>query len=170
MKKRHHLPLFSARCWILEKLYEVSVWAYTRLFKMGVKPWDLRPEELSNYAPDTLGNRLGQFIQRHNFSIQDKLESHDVFHVLTGTGISVPEEISMQFLLYANGKRSIYGIFTAAIGSLLIPEYWATYKAAYQKGKTYVPLHEWDLKSMLHEPIASIQHRMTLLHNKPVIQ
>ena len=35
-------------------------------------------------------------------------EDHDVFHVLTRTGLTVKNEIELQFYLLGNGKRSLF--------------------------------------------------------------
>ncbi len=40
-------------------------------------------------------HHLGYFLTKNNFSLQSKLENHDVFHVLTNIGITVPDEIAM---------------------------------------------------------------------------
>lgn len=161
--KTSHLPLYRFRCWLLEKLYEVSVWFYTIVFKRKTTAWDVSIGDLEKYPKNSLGKELAVFLKRNGFSIQQKLESHDVFHILTDTGVEVPDEISMQFLLFANGKRSVYGVFTASIGSLLIPEYFALYRKQYRKGKSLRTFHHWDFKSLLPRPLSSLQQQMNLV-------
>ncbi|MEO9894336.1 MAG: hypothetical protein ABJF52_17540, partial [Aurantibacter sp.] len=94
------------RAIILELLYKWSLAPYQNL--KSNTAWDVTIADLQKFPDESLGQQLGAFLTRNNFNLQDKLESHDVFHVLTNTGISVPEEISMQFYLMGNGKRSAY--------------------------------------------------------------
>jgi ubiquinone biosynthesis protein Coq4 len=151
------LPFFSIRSKILELLYKISVTFYQKTFKRHATKWHVTKYELNNYEPKTLGKELFNFLDKNNFNLQDKLESHDVYHVITNTGVTVPEEISMQFLLLANGKRSIYGIVTALLGLIIIPEHTRVYIKAYKVGKTLGPLYNIDFEKHLLQPLAEIR-------------
>ena len=85
------------RATVLEKIYDWSVTPY-QYFKKN-EAWQYNVEELKEYPSNSLGYHMGEFLVANNFQLQEKLESHDVFHVLTNTGTSVHEEISMQFYL-----------------------------------------------------------------------
>ena len=90
----------------IEKMYEIRKKPYQKFFKKG-KAWDVKVNQLIQLPNDSLGFHLGCFLLKYNFEIQPKLEDHDIIHVLTNTGISVVEEIGMQYYLYGNGKRSL---------------------------------------------------------------
>jgi ubiquinone biosynthesis protein Coq4 len=143
------------RAIILEKLYEWSVIPY-QAFKKNAA-WDLGIEDLLQYTKDSLGYQMGRFLLQNNFDLQEKLESHDVFHVLTGTGITVPKEISMQFYLYGNGKRSAYLFSVIFIGSLLYPDKFKLFTSAYRRGKMALPFHQLDFYKLLDQPINRIK-------------
>lgn len=144
------------RALLLEKLYDWSKIPYQKFLKKN-NAWNIKISTLLSYPKDTLGNGLGLFITKHNFELQDKLESHDVFHVLTNTGITVPEEVSMQFYLMGNGKRSLYLYSVVFLGLLLYPDYFKTFKNAYYRGNTALQFHQLDFLKMLHLPIHKIK-------------
>lgn len=143
------------RAIVLEKLYEWSLIPYQSIKKN--EAWNVGIEDLLQYSKDTLGYQMGYFLLRNNFDLQDKLESHDVFHVLTGTGITVPEEISMQFYLLGNGKRSAYLLTVIFLGALLYPDYLKFFLSRYRLGKSSLPFHQLDFYKLLDQPIERIK-------------
>lgn len=143
------------RAIFLEKLYEWSLIPY-QAFKRN-KPWALEIEDLLQYPQASLGYQMGRFLLRHNFDLQEKLENHDVFHVLTNTGITVPEEISMQFYLLGNGKRSIYLFSVIFLGALLYPDKLPMFVTKYRRGKGSLPFYQLDFLKLLDQPIARIK-------------
>ncbi len=144
------------RAIILEKLYEWSLIPY-QSFKKN-EAWTVGIEDLLHYPKETLGYQMGFFLLKNNFDLQEKLESHDVFHVLTGTGITVPEEISMQFYLLGNGKRSAYLFSVIFLGALLFPDYLKMFLSKYRQGKTSLPFHQLDFQKLLNQPLARIKN------------
>ncbi len=144
------------RAFILEAIYEWSKVPYQKWFKKN-QPWDISAKTLILYSKDSLGFHLGCFLLKYNFSPQPKLENHDVFHVLINIGISVPEEIAMQYYLLGNGKRSIYLISVIFLGTLLYPDKIKLFKKAYRKGKAAYSFHQLDYKKLLHKPIQTLR-------------
>jgi len=143
------------RAVVLEKLYEWSVVPYQSLKKNDA--WDLGIKDLQRFPKGTLGQSMGDFLVMNNFDLQEKLESHDVFHVLTNTGITVPEEISMQFYLLGNGKRSSYLFTVILLGSLLYPDYLKFFYNRYKKGKSALSFHQLDFYKLLNQPLTKIK-------------
>lgn len=119
---------------IIEKMYEMSKKPYQRLFKKN-KPWNITKSELLAYPSGSLGFHLGEFLDLNSFDIQEKLEDHDIIHVLTNTGIKVVDEIGMQYYLLGNGKRSFYLYMVIISGTLTYPTYFKIFKKEYQRGK-----------------------------------
>ena len=144
------------RAIILETLYEWSKIPYQKYFKKN-DAWEVSLSDLVQYPEYSLGFHLASFLLKHSFEIQPKLESHDVFHVLTGTGISVPEEVSMQFFLLGNGKRSIYLFMVVLLGTLLYPDYLKRFLTAFRKGRKADAFHHLDFSKLLYQPINRIQ-------------
>lgn len=143
------------RAIILEKLYEWSLVPYQALKQNTA--WNIRIDDLLDYHKESLGYGLGSFLSRNNFDLQQKLESHDVFHVLTDTGITVPEEISMQFYLLGNGKRSPYLFTVIFLGTMLYPDYLNFFYKTYRRGKSALSFHKLDFQKLLDQPIEKIK-------------
>lgn len=149
------------RALFIEKMYEISKKPYQKFFKKG-KAWDINVNQLIQLPNDSLGFHLGCFLLKYNFEIQPKLEDHDCIHVLTNTGITVEEEIGMQYYLYGNGKRSVYLWMVILSGTLFYPTRFSYFKQQYQRGKQ---AHEWyglDFLNMLTIPIANIQQTFNI--------
>lgn len=141
---------------ILESLYELSKQPYQRYLKKN-ESWKITINELIRFPENSLGFHLGCFLLKHSFEMQPKLESHDVFHVLTGTGTSVPEEISMQFYLLGNGKRSLYLFIVILLGALLYPDYHHLFIRTFRRGRKALPFHHLDFSKMLNQSVLRLQ-------------
>lgn len=142
--------------YLFEKIYECTKKPYQKYLKKN-KPWDIDKESLLQYPAQSLGFRLGLFLQKNNFDIQSKLEDHDIIHVLTDTGVTVYEEIGMQYYLLGNGKRSLYLYMVIASGTLFYPKRIKYFIAQFRKGKNALSFHYLDFSKMLTVPIYSIQ-------------
>ncbi|WP_310556554.1 hypothetical protein [Flavobacterium sp.] len=140
----------------IEKLYEISKKPYQKFFKKN-KPWTISKSELLTLPKESLGFHLGCFLIKYNFEIQPKLEDHDVIHVLTNTGISVKEEIGMQYYLFGNGKRSLYLYLVMISGTCFYPTEIKYFIDKYQRGKSAHKFHYIDYSKMLQIPIVRIQ-------------
>ena len=125
-------------------LFEKSERPYRFLFKQGKKAWNLSSADLARYPKETLGYATSQFLIKNNFELLDKLESHDVMHVLLEMKTTVKEEIGMQFLLLGNGKKSAYMYATIMLGYILQLEHYKYFSYCYRRGKTLHPVHKID--------------------------
>ena len=133
---------------IYEKLFNLSENWYRKLFKRNTKSWNISLKKLEQTKNGSLGNEYFKFLTINNFSILPKLETHDVFHVITGTGTKVKDEISMQYYLFANGKRSVYQAIVMLSGILYL-EHFNFFIQQYKKGKKALPFHHLDFENML---------------------
>ena len=140
----------------IEKMYELSKKPYQKFFKKG-KAWDVKVNQLIQLPNDSLGFYLGCFLLKYNFEIQPKLEDHDIIHVLTNTGISVVEEIGMQYYLLGNGKRSLYLWMVILSGTLFYPTRFSYFKQQYKRGKASHEFYGLDFLNMLSVPLTHIQ-------------
>lgn len=151
----------TLRYLFLERLYHWSKKPYRYFFKDEVA-WGITVQELLSYPPETLGFHLGCFLLKYHFTPEPQFEDHDVFHVLTDTGISVTEEISMQFYLLGNGKRSVYLFMVTAIGSLLFPDHWQRFKSAFKKGKQAHRLYDLNYLKLLSKPLDQLKTSLNI--------
>lgn len=144
--------------YIIETLYKIIRIPYEYIFKTKATSWNLTITDYMNHKEETLGNKLGSFLNTHNYSIQEKLEEHDVFHVLTSTGITVVNEIEMQFYLLGNGKRSPFVFLVIATGIFFYPTNYKKFYKSYQKGKKAHQFYHLDFSKILHIPLTEIQY------------
>ena len=142
---------------LLERLYEWSKLPYRWLFKKET-PWGIPVKDLLQYPMESLGYHLGCFLLKHHFTPEPQLEDHDVYHVLTGSGISVPEEIAMQFYLFGNGKRSLYLFTVLTVGTLLFPDHMRQFRSAYKKGRKAHPFYHLNFLKLLQQPLTKLQY------------
>ncbi|MCP2025724.1 ubiquinone biosynthesis protein Coq4 [Flavobacterium sp. HSC-32F16] len=144
------------RDYLIERLYECTKKPYQKYFKKN-DPWDIDKKQLFDFPNDSLGYGLGNFLYKNHFDIQEKLEDHDVIHVLTNTGISVYEEIGMQYYLLGNGKRSLYLFMVILSGTIFYPNQIKYFFQQFKRGKQAHSFHYLDFSKMLSMPIQSIQ-------------
>lgn len=147
----------TIRLFLMIRLYNWSSRIYSSLFKVNKKAWGLRKEDLVSYAPNSLGKALGDFYSIHGFDVMPKLENHDVFHVLTGTGIEIQDEIAMQYLLLGNGKFSLYLFAMVGLGTLMYPEFIPYYIRSYQRGSSMQRFYHLEFRDFLNQSLAELQ-------------
>ena len=149
------------KAYLFEKLYDWSKKPYQKFFKKN-NPWKIISKDLLLYPPHSLGFHVGCFLQKNNFELEPKLEEHDVFHVLTNTGVSVPEEIGMQFYLLGNGKKSLYLAIVIGIGSLFYYTHLKTFYRFYQRGRKAHRFFDLEFEKMLLQPTQNIQNTFNI--------
>jgi ubiquinone biosynthesis protein Coq4 len=142
--------------YLIEKMYEISKKPYQKFFKKN-KPWIIDKKKLLKMPTETLGFHLGCFLIKYHFDLQPKLEDHDVIHVLTNTGISVVDEIGMQYYLLGNGKKSLYLFMVIASGTCFYPSKCSYFFNQFHRGKQAHKFHYINFQKMLSVPIQTIQ-------------
>lgn len=141
-------------------MFEVTKKPYAVLFKRRKDAWSLSSQDLLTFNEGSLGHEVGLFLQFNKIELIDKLESHDVYHVITGMGITVKNEVGMQFFLFGNGKRSAYLFSTTAICIFLLPEYFRYFMKCIKKGREWSPVYNLDLQSELFNQVTLIRWRL----------
>ncbi|TDW52056.1 hypothetical protein EV144_101736 [Flavobacterium sp. 270] len=141
---------------IIEQLYESTKKPYQKYFKKN-KPWNIDKTQLLDYPEYSLGYALGNFLYKNHFEIQEKLEDHDIIHVLTKTGVSVTEEIGMQYYLLGNGKKSLYLFLVILSGTPFYPKSFFYFMQQFKKGYRAHSFYYLNFSNMLHMPIETIQ-------------
>ncbi len=149
---------------LIEKLYEFSKKPYQKYFKKN-KPWNIDKTKLMDFPEESLGYALGSFLYKNHFDIQEKLEDHDIIHVLTNTGTSVSEEIGMQYYLLGNGKKSLYLFLVILSGTPFYLNRFGYFLSEFRKGKNALSFHYLDFYKMLHIPIQNIQETFKIYNN-----
>lgn len=149
-------------------VYEKTQKLYRKFFKKKKRQWQFSQQQLLEFQSDSLGRKLGEFYQRHGFTMIPKMENHDVHHLITGCGTQFEEEIAMQYLLLGNGKANAHLLAAIILGTLILPEYITMYVNAFKKGKDMRPFYHWDFESLLWQNFEHlkdfIQQKHTITH------
>jgi ubiquinone biosynthesis protein Coq4 len=138
-------------------LFHISITPYAIVFKRKKQSWGLTATDLLTYPKYSLGHETGLFLTTNSFELMDRLEAHDTYHVITGYGTDVPNEIAQQYFLFGNGKRTTYVIGVLLLSILLLPDNIAQYLDAYKRGTASNPIHHLDMKSLLNTPVEDIK-------------
>ena len=149
-------------------LYNGSSRIYAELFKANKKAWGIKKEDFLLYPKGSLGFELGVFYQSKGFDVMPKLENHDVFHVISGIGTEIRDEIAMQYLLFGNGKSSLYLLAMLFIGTFVFPEHFRLYRQSYLQGKQMARFFDLEFKDHLENQVYEIQS--SILHNQELIR
>lgn len=133
---------------LIEILFNTSQKLYTKAFKKH-EPWGISKSDLLNHPKNTFGYNLGVFLDKNGFDLIAKVERHDAYHVLTGFGTNVEDEIALQYLCLGNGKRSPYMFGAIFLGTVILPDYLKYYLKAFNIGKNANSFHQFDYKKLL---------------------
>jgi len=141
---------------LIEQLYNLVKIPYSYFFKKETL-WHFKKEDLLSFPSDSLGHSLGCFLKNNDFELQESLENHDVFHVLTGIGTTVIHEIEMQFYLFGNGKKSLFLLLVLFVGVLFYPSKFPSFIRKYKKGKLAHKFYDISFLNLLNQPISNIR-------------
>lgn len=132
---------------LISKLFDWTMILYCKFKKK--KAWGITTEMLLGMPTNTFGYYLGSFLKERNFSLIPKVERHDAYHVLTGYGTNVEDEIALQYCCFGNGKRTPYLYGVLLLGTILLPDYLGYYIKSYRFGKQINSFHHYDYKTVL---------------------
>ncbi|WP_326982124.1 Coq4 family protein [Chryseobacterium sp. MYb264] len=130
-------------------VYEKTQRLYRKYFKKKTRQWRFNEKQLLEFHKDSLGRKLGEFYEKHGFTMIPKMENHDVHHLLTDCGTNFEDEIAMQFLLLGNGKLNAHLLAAIVLGIIILPEYSRMYIKAYRKGQNMRPFYHMDFEALL---------------------
>ncbi len=141
---------------------KLIMWLFDNTQKIYLKyknreSWNISTEDLLLYRKNSLGYNLGVFLKRNGFKLMPKVERHDVFHLITGIGTKIKDEIALQYLCYGNGKRGSYLYMAILTGIVLFPEYLMYYIKSYRLGKNSNMFHHFNFKKLLNEDLKELR-------------
>jgi len=147
---------------------KLIIWLFEQTQKIYIKfkskkAWNITTEELLDFPEESFGNELGKFLHKNGFELIPKVERHDAYHVLTGFGTDVKDEIALQYVCLANGKKSPYLFGVILVGTLILPEHIGYYLKSYQLGKSCNTFHHFNYKNLLNH---SLQELREIIFNK----
>lgn len=142
---------------LLIQLVEWTKPIYGRVFQKSKIPWKVGLKKLKQFPPQTLGHDLAHFLEKEGLELMPKFESHDVYHVLLKYKTTVVDEARMQFFLMGNRKYSLYIIGTNIVAIFFLPEHIKAFFKEFKKGRTALPVAQWNFEYLLNEPTKSLR-------------
>ena len=130
---------------------------YAKLFKRNEKIWAENRQSLLAREKDSLGFALGLFLQTNDLHLMPRLETHDVYHVITAYPIDVQSEAELLFFILGNGKRTLFTLGATCLALILMPEWWGIYWQSFLKGRKANSFVNENLVEWLDKPLAEIR-------------
>ncbi len=152
MKKNIIIPQrnYSFREKFIVYLLGKSIQVHAQV-KLKRKPWGLKTEQLVNYPPNSLGKVLGDFLTKEKLQPIDKLERHDVFHILLDYETDLKDEAGLYFFLFGNGKKSLFAVGTVLFSAVMFPEHWQFLYKQYKRGQQAYPIISLKFQELLFD-------------------
>lgn len=123
-------------------------------------------EQLSALPYETVGNELWQTLNANNLRLLPYYEKHDIKHVVLGYPFTDEGEVCLQFFMLANGRISFPVLATVLYGVITMPEYYGSFKKAYQHGKQAADLQNLDWFSIMELPLCFVREQ--IIHKKAI--
>jgi ubiquinone biosynthesis protein Coq4 len=154
MNKLHQL-LIRLRSKLLVFLTHNMALPLLRIIRQP-KPFPYTKEELKNFPPDTLGNKLINFLEEKKLQLLPYYAKHDIKHILLQYDTTDEGEVCLQCFMLGNGHLSFPVAATVLYGFVTMPEYWVKFRRAYKRGKNAARISEWKWFEILTETTASL--------------
>lgn len=118
--------------------------------------------ELEQMPAGSLGREVHSFIRKENLNLIKGYELHDIKHVLLGYRANFRDEVCMQYFELGNGNRSLPVFVVVFFGSLLLPEHFIRYIAAFRRGRQAESINNSDLELRLINNIQELRIELKL--------
>ena len=117
-------------------------------------------EELHRLPEGTLGKDLVTLLDKKNLKLLPYYAKHDIKHILLKYDTTDEGEVSLQCFMLGNRHLSFPVAATVLFGLVTMPEYWAGFKQAFQRGAMCKPIEDWEWFSLLDQPISLLIDRV----------
>lgn len=126
--------------------------------RQRIFPWTL--QSLSALPEDTVGRRLYLFMVENNLNLLPYYEKHDIKHVILDYPPTDRGEVCLQVFMLANGRMTIPVLMAVIYGMLTMPEYYAAFKQAWQRGRATASLKHLDWFGLIPLPVAHVKKHL----------
>jgi ubiquinone biosynthesis protein Coq4 len=117
-------------------------------------------EALVAFAAGTLGHDLIVYLEERKLQLLPYYAKHDIKHILLQYDTSDEGEVCLQCFMLGNGHLSFPVIATVLYGTVTMPEYWAKFKKAYNRGKHCAAIADWDWFRLLPLPTQQLINKI----------
>lgn len=113
--------------------------------------------DLEQMPENTVGHQLHRFFKKHSLGLLPYYERHDIKHVLLDYPPTEEGEVCLQTFMLANGRVTFPVMIAVAYGWLTMPEFHASFRAAWSKGRNNIPLKDVDWVSLIPHELREIK-------------
>lgn len=117
-------------------------------------------EDLQGFASGTLGHDLVNFLHRKELQLLPYYAKHDIKHILLQYDTTDEGEVCLQCFMLGNRHISFPVAATVLYGLVTMPEYWKSFRRAYQRGKRSIPINGWQWHLIVSEPTIELQQKI----------
>jgi len=107
------------------------------------------PAQLQALPEGTLGNDLARMLEANRFELLTHYAKHDMKHILLDYPTTDEGEVCLQAFMLGNGHLSFPVASTLLFGLFTMPEYWASFRAAWRRGKQAPSISGWNWPSLV---------------------
>lgn len=113
--------------------------------------------ELKTFPAHSLGKELVDFLEEKELELLPYYARHDIKHILLDYDTTDEGEACLQCFMLGNGHISFPVIATVGYGLITMPEYWKSFKRAFQRGKNCKSIDGWKWFEILHLPTKELK-------------
>jgi len=117
-------------------------------------------EDLHQLPDGTLGKELVTMLDRKQLKLLPYYAKHDIKHILLQYDTTDEGEVCLQCFMLGNRHLSFPVAATVLYGIFTMPEYWKSFREAYQRGAQSVSVSSWEWFSLLDQPISVLIDRV----------
>ena len=117
-------------------------------------------EALGQFPENSLGQDLVNFLHHKDLQLLPYYARHDIKHILLNYDTTDEGEGCLQSFMLGNGHISFPVLATVAYGFVTMPEYWGSFRRAYQRGRKAVPIDGWKWFEILHLSTKELQNKI----------
>ena len=117
-------------------------------------------EALQQFPKNSLGHDLVNFLHHKELQLLPYYARHDIKHILLNYDTTDKGEGCLQCFMLGNGHISFPVIATVLYGVTTMPDYWGSFRRAYQRGRKAAPITGWKWFEILHIPTKELQNKI----------
>lgn len=115
-------------------------------------------EEMRSLPKGTVGRDVADLLDKNDYRLIPKYESHDLKHLILGYGMTTLEELQMQFFLFGNGNRSLACLLFIST-AVILPKKWKLFYTDYLRGKNTSCILEYRLQDVMFDETKKLKQQ-----------
>ncbi|WP_162902737.1 Coq4 family protein [Taibaiella koreensis] len=138
--------------------HEVAL-PYFKLVRKGYHfPYSLK--QLQHLPDGTVGRALYRFFNDNDIHLLPHYEKHDIKHVVLGYPPTEEGEVSLQCFMLANGRITAPVLFSVAVGLLIMPDKWRSFRQAWNRGRQTPSLNRLNWFDLVPQQLQEVRHEL----------